>query len=197
MDQNGREARCVGTFADECAGLDEFGLHRHPLCFHFFRPQGAYFAGWTPAIFAGWVGMRPVGDSGQRKRRTSHDVRRSMITQSKAASVHVASLQSVYLSRRGNLGTSRAARNGQSLPGVCGGGFSAGLGLRVDFQTANHAARVARFTERGRARRFDSRLSWGFPLRWSTSRWRSARDSKPARIAMRRARLREARSAFS
>jgi hypothetical protein len=56
-----------------------------------------------------------------------------MIPQSKAASVHVASQQSVYLTRRGNLGTSRAARNGQSLPGVCGGGFSAGLGLRVDF----------------------------------------------------------------
>jgi hypothetical protein len=56
-----------------------------------------------------------------------------MIPQSKAASVHVASLQSVYLTRRGNLGTSRAARNGQSLPGVCGGGFSAGLGLRVVF----------------------------------------------------------------
>jgi hypothetical protein len=53
-----------------------------------------------------------------------------MIPQSKAASVHVASLQSVYLSRRGNLGTSRAARNGQSLPGACVGGFSAGLGLR-------------------------------------------------------------------
>jgi hypothetical protein len=52
-----------------------------------------------------------------------------MIPQSKAASVHVASLQSVYLTRRGNLHTSRAARNGQILPGVCGGGFSAGLGL--------------------------------------------------------------------
>ena len=132
VNRDGRESRCVGAFNDAKVITDgeSRGKHRPPLCSRFFHPQEAEFAGWKPAKFAGWVGMGCVGGIRGKKNAGRLTTSGDLCPQSKAASVHVGSHQSVYLTRRGNLGTARAARNGQSLPGVCGGGFSAGLGLR-------------------------------------------------------------------
>jgi hypothetical protein len=128
------------------AGAREDGVFiGHHFDRTFFARKGHTLPGGNRQDLPGGLARDVSGDSGQRKRRTSHDVRRSMFPQSKAASVHVASLQSVYLTRRGNFGTWHAARNGQILPGVCGGGFSAGLGLR-DFRrnTTQHGWRDSR-----------------------------------------------------